>query len=424
MIQFVRALVVFAFLLVGRFAYAQEPDAVQVKVPGAELTVSVLTIGPGDHPFYKFGHNAILIHDAERKSDEVYNFGSFDYHSPTLIFDFLRGRLVYWLSVDDLDLTVAYYHGENRSISAQELALTPAERSELQNRLRLNALPENRNYHYDYYKDNCSTRVRDIVDTVTQGKLRSASSAPAAMTLRAHTNRLTADSLAVYLGLDVAMGARIDQPITRWEEMFLPSMLERSLRSASRPGAAEGALVPLVAKETVLLSADRAPVRAEAPQRLIAMGLVGLASGAALAALGRKRKQRLARVAYALLTMAISVVTGLLGSIFAFFWLATDHVVAHRNENLLLCSPLALALAVACVGLLRGKPAAEGRVRNLTAALAVCAVLAILFKLLPWSLQANGPFLALLVPVWLGAALGARKLPQHPAIASQLPKGP
>ncbi len=95
--------------------------------PGDDLTIFVLTFGPGDHPFFKFGHNAILV---QPKDDGglVYNFGTFQFDSPALIPKFLRGRFKYWLSVSRMEDTYASYVSDNRTIEAQELDLTPAQK--------------------------------------------------------------------------------------------------------------------------------------------------------------------------------------------------------------------------------------------------------------------------------------------------------
>ena len=61
-----------------------------------------MTMGPGDHPFFRFGHDAIWIRDRAARTDRVYNFGTFRFDSPRLILDFLGGRLTYWLSVSPL----------------------------------------------------------------------------------------------------------------------------------------------------------------------------------------------------------------------------------------------------------------------------------------------------------------------------------
>lgn len=402
------ALVMFCALLPfacwARDAHAGEP--------GSELTISLLTMGPGDHPFYKFGHDAILVHDAKLHRDDVYNYGTFDYRSPALIADFLKGRLRYWLSVQSLAVTIAHYRAEKRSILAQELALAPEQRRALADRLAHDALPENRYYRYDYYRDNCATRVRDAIDDVVGGRLRAASRAPARLTYRGHTARLTADDLPVYFGLDLAMGDAIDRPITQWEEMFLPSMVEQRLRQVTLAApSADGtaADAPLVARETLLLDADRAPLREMPPRWGLPMALVGTMIGAAFAILGcASRASRAARTAFGTALGFVGFGAGVLGCIFVFFWVATDHYVAHHNENILQCSPLGLALAVFAMGLTRGSERAKRLVASTTGVIAALSCAGLALKMLPWFDQANGPIISLFVPIWMGAAVGAR----------------
>ncbi|HXU00125.1 MAG TPA: DUF4105 domain-containing protein, partial [Polyangia bacterium] len=191
------------------------------------LRVFVMTMGPGDHPFFRFGHNAIWIRDQAALTDKVYNFGTFKFDSPRLIFDFLGGRLNYWLSVSPLARVVGEYRRENRSITIQELNLTAEEKAALQAALEVNARPENRLYKYDYFLDNCSTRVRDAVDRVVGGQLHAAARQPGRMTLRQHALRMTAQPLWLYLALDIVLGPQVDRPIDQWGEMFLPEKLAR-----------------------------------------------------------------------------------------------------------------------------------------------------------------------------------------------------
>src|SRR5262245_34594803 len=80
--------------------------------PGDELTVSVLTFGPGDHPFSKFGHDGVLVEDAASGTRLVYNYGTFSFRSIWLIPKFLVGKYHYWLSVTPLSSVVASYAAE------------------------------------------------------------------------------------------------------------------------------------------------------------------------------------------------------------------------------------------------------------------------------------------------------------------------
>lgn len=398
-------------LLVPLALVTLSPRAARAE-PGDELTVSVLTFGPGDHPFFKFGHNAILVHDERRRIDRVYNYGTFAFESWTLIPNFLKGKLKYWLSEQSLRGTIALYKRENRTIDEQVLDLTPEQRAEIAQALaKQEADPVLRYYKYDYYQDNCSTRVRDAVDVVTRGRLRAASTGPATMTWRDHTRRLTADDYAVGFGLDLAMGDFIDQKNTVWEEMFLPQRLQETLRKATleRP---DGGVVPLVKLERRLLAAPgRADALAAPPSRVPAMLAIGSVLGGALAALGAPaRTSRAARRALGALAAALGLVLGLLGSVFVMFWVATDHRVAYANENLFVCAPLALWLVGLGVKVARGRPRSDERFAKVTAALAALAVLGVVVKALPFFDQSNARALALLVPIWLGVAAGAARL--------------
>ncbi len=398
--------------------------AVARAEPGDELTVSVLTFGPGDHPFFKFGHNAILVHDDRRHVDRVYNFGTFAFESWTLIPNFLKGKLRYWLSEQSLRGTLALYKRENRTVDEQVLDLSPEQRLEIARALaKQEADPVLRYYKYDYYEDNCSTRVRDAVDTVTRGRLRAASTGPASMTWRDHTRRLTADDYLVGFGLDLAMGDFIDKKTSVWEEMFLPQKLQETLRKATleRP---DGTTTPLVKLERRLLSAPgRAEPLSAPPSRVAAMLAIGALLGGALAALGKPAQtSRGARRALGALAATLGLIAGVLGSIFVMFWVATDHRVAYANENLFVCAPLALWLVGLGVKIARGRPSTEERFAKVSAAIAAVAVLGVLVKVVPVFDQSNARALALLVPVWLGLAVGAARLLGRSPLTAASPK--
>lgn len=371
--------------------------------------ISVLTFGPGDPTFSKFGHNAIRVENPRvrgRERDLVYNYGTFRFDSPFLILDFLMGRFRYWLSVSTMADTLATYRARNRSVGEQELALTPEQARQLDAFLRHNALPQNREYLYDYYRDNCSTRVRDAVDRVLGGALsRQLSETPARLTFREHTLRLTAEDLPLYFGLDIAMNDHIDQPVTVWEESFLPGVLAGALEGVRVPRG--GREIPLVTRQRTLFRADRKPPPADPPHFLPYFLIAGVAVGGGLVGLsaGARRVGGL-RVLLSVLTGALGLAAGILGLLFLGLWLGTNHDVAYHNENLLLCAPWALALVASAPGLARGRPRAAARARRVALSLAAAALLALAIKVFPFADQDNSRILALLVPTWLGLAAG------------------
>jgi hypothetical protein len=394
---------------------------VAAAAPGDELTISVLTFGPGDHPFFKFGHNAILVHDDVRRADWVYNYGTFGFESPLLVVDFLKGKLRYWLSVQSLRGTIAAYKRENRTIDAQELNLTGAQKLELKRRLELNARDENKYYKYDYYRDNCSTRVRDPIDAITDGSVKAvAVGTPAQFSWRGHTQRLVADSPAFYFALHVAMGDVIDKKIDVWEEMFLPAKLQETLRKArvTLP-CAEGAPPsscgeqPLVKAERHLLTAQREPLRTAPPSWTLRCLLVGLLAGSVFAFLGdraRAATSKAPRVAFGALLSGFGALFGLLGCIFVMFWVATDHEVAWHNENILQCAPWLIVVGGSGIGVALGKARSIERAKKLVTAAAVAAFAGLLLKVLPMFDQDNAQIMAFTIPLWAGAALGLHRM--------------
>ena len=380
--------------------------------------VEVLTFGPGGHPFTRFGHNAIRIVDRQAHQDLVYNFGTFSIGGPDLIPDFLRGRLRYWLSVSPTESTLQDYRGENRSIEAQGLALSPDAQAELARRLAVNARRENRAYKYDYFRDNCSTRVRDALNAVTGGALRVAAGAAATETLRGQALRMAADDVPFYLALSIVLGPQTDRPVDAWAEDFLPQMLQRTLR-LTRIDDGNGPARPLVANERIVFAARRPLPLAAPPRWGWRFFGVGLAVGLAFAGLGRiGRRRALARVLLGLGLAFVGAVVGFLGTFLLGAWLFTPHEVVYRNQNILLLAPFALALGVLGWGVAFGWSGAIRKAFFVTAAALGLALLAILLKPL-LAHQQNGALIAFAVPMWLGLTLGTHAVSGIPAVKTR-----
>ena len=376
--------------------------------PADPLAVYVMTFGPGDHPFFKFGHDAIWIHDAAEGTDRVYNFGTFAFTGPRLILDFLHGRMTYWLSVSYLPATLESYERENRTIDVQELALAPGIKRALRARLDENARLENRSYKYDYFLDNCATRVRDAVDGATGGELRRSAHTPARLTLRQQALRMTADYWPLYLALDIVLGPDADRPIDRWGEMFIPQELARGLAAVTVPGPA-GAQ-PLVSEARALFPAQRPPPLETPPARGRLFLLAGTALGLLFFLLGwgatRPRVARPARLALrALLGLLLSVfglLVGFVGCFLVYVWTCTDHVVAHHNQNILLFAPWAIALAVVGIGVTFGRPWSGRAARAIALTALAGAIAAALLKIGIVRHQENERLLSFALPAWLG----------------------
>jgi len=377
--------------------------------PPPRYLIEVLTFGPGGHPFTRFGHNAIRVVDRQARQDLVYNFGTFSIGGPDLIPDFLRGRLRYWLSVSPTMFTLQDYRSENRSIEAQGLALSPDAQAELARRLAENARPENRAYKYDYFRDNCSTRVRNVLDAVTGGALRVAGAPAATETLRGQALRMAADDVPFYLALSIVLGPQTDRPIDAWAEDFLPQMLQRTLR-LTRIAEGNGPARPLVANERIIFAAKRPLPRAAPPRWGLRFFAAGVAVGLVFAGLGRLgRRRAVARVLFGLALTFAGVLVGFLGTFLLGAWLFTPHAVVYRNQNILLLAPFALALGVLGWGVAFGWAGAIRKAFFVTAAALGLAALSVVLKPL-LAHQENGALIAFAVPLWLGMTLGTRAL--------------
>ncbi|HEU4747291.1 MAG TPA: DUF4105 domain-containing protein [Gemmatimonadaceae bacterium] len=368
--------------------------------PGSELTIYLLTIGQGDEVWELFGHNAIWIKDRSDGSDITYNWGMFDFAQPNFLGRFLTGNTRYWMEGIDLEAMLQTYTRRNRSLLAQELSLTPTQRLSLKQALEENARPENKYYRYDYYRDNCSTRLRDMLDRALGGQLQTATTTRlTSESYRSHTQRLTQGNVPVYTGITFALGHPADRPISMWNEMFLPVRMANHLRTVRVTDSLD-AKVPLVRSEMALFTAGRGPEPAAPPNYLPWFLALGLALGGTLIALVRNAEGggRLALFGATAIATLWSLIGGLAGTALLAAWVFTRHYFMSWNENLLQLNPLSVALA-ALIPLsiygLRG----VSRARQLSAIVAALSLFGLIAQGMPFFRQLNGEMIALGLPI-------------------------
>lgn len=373
-------------------------------VPGSELTIYVMTMGQGDQVWERYGHNAIGIRDASTGSDIVYNWGIFSFEEPGFLGRFLRGEMMYWMAGQDAAGTLANYQYFNRTVEIQELDLSPPQRIMLRDFIEWNARDENKFYRYDYFLDNCSTRVRDALDRVLGGAIRQATDTLATgHTYRWHSLRLMAEDPLLSAGIDIGLGRPTDRPISAWEEMFIPMKVRDRLREIRVPDDS-GRLVPLVTSERVLFQATRTPERDAPPRRLPWLALAGVALGGAVVWLRRRVPGggRPARAA----AVVVALVLGAMGAALVFLRLATQHTAAWHNTNLFVYNPLWLPLVV--LPFLRGDGVRRAA-HLLASAVGILAGLGVLAALVPPFRQGSLAVIALAAPVALVTAVMLRE---------------
>ena len=394
----------------GRQDEEARTPAVAAPEPGSELRVWLLTAAPGDAVWERFWHNAIPVLDTRPGRDVAYNWGIFDFDQVDFVPRFLKGEMLYMMAPFQAGPMVDSYARANREIVLQELNLTPAERLALRDFADRNALPQNRDYFYAYFLDNCSTRVRDVLDLVLGGALEDRfGDEPTGTTWRYHTRRLTAVDPLLFTGMDLLLGTPGDDPITTWEEMFLPMTLRDAVRDVTLRNA-DGTLRPLVLSEQVAATSSRGPDPIRPPSWLPAYLALGLILGAAAALAGYRASAggRLARIFLGTFGAAWSLLGGAVGVILVLV-LFTDHQFMLWNENLFLFNPLALPLAFLIpLALVRSKGGRATRALALT--LVGLGAVGLLAQLLPVSRHQNELFFALVLPVHVGLAFALNRL--------------
>lgn len=369
-----------------------------------------MTMGPGAAVWERFGHNAIWIDDPSADPDTTYNYGLFDFHQENFLLRFAQGQMWYWMAGIPAEPDVRSYVRANRSVWLQELNLSPKAKIELVEFLRWNEQPENRFYHYDYYDDNCSTRVRDAIDRVIGGAIKSATdSLPTGTSYRFHTQRLTANDPVIFTALLLALGEGVDRPISAWEEMFLPLALREHIKRVTVPGP-DGVRAPLVIGERTLFESTAPPPPDKPPSWLGWYALIGIGMGLGVARLGvRARQAGSARIGLGTAAVVWGLVGGLAGTMLAGLWGLTDHTMAYHNENLLQLNPLILGLVLLAPLAVRGSVKAGRWATRLALILALLSVVGLLVQVLPGVDQINGPAIALALPIHLGFALALRR---------------
>ncbi|MCH7533037.1 MAG: DUF4105 domain-containing protein [Gemmatimonadetes bacterium] len=373
--------------------------------PGSRLRVWLLTTGPGDAVWERFGHNALRVLDTETGRDVAYNWGIFDFDQVDFVPRFLKGQMLYMMAPFSTAAMVDSYARANREVVMQELALTPSQRLMLLELAEVNALPRNRDYSYDYFLDNCSTRIRDLLDQVLGGALfEQLGTRETGTSYRTHTRRLTQIDPVVFTGMDVLLGSPGDRPISLWEEMFVPMTLRDAIRDATVTNG-DGLEVPLVMAEEVVVPSTRKTEPVRAVSWFWRYLVLGALMGGGLAWVGRRAATgaRSFRVLLGALASTWSLLAGVSGLILVLV-LLTDHWSMTRNESLFLLNPVSLPLVVLAPLALGGRDAAVRHARILGFVAVGVAALGLLFQLLPATAQQTGMLFALFLPIHIGLA--------------------
>ncbi|PKA82102.1 uncharacterized protein DUF4105 [Ulvibacter sp. MAR_2010_11] len=304
-----------------------------------EAEVSILTIGPGAQLYDKFGHSAYRVKDETTGLDLVFNYGVYDFDTPNFYTKFAQGKLLYKLDVSLYEPFFETYKAQNRWIKEQELNLTYYQKKNVFEFLQNNAKPENKFYKYDFFFDNCATKIRDVLVSVLGADLKyNDASVPEDYTFRELIQKNVYWNSWGSLGMDVAIGAVVDKKATAWEYQFLPDYVFEEAATATLQQ--RGGKTPLVKKSQTLF--QNSPTKEEQNFFASPLFFFGLLGVFIIIATFRDYKNKF-RSRY--LDVSISLITGLIGVFLLLLWVATDHTATANNYNLLWAFPLNIILA-------------------------------------------------------------------------------
>ncbi|MEI8059857.1 MAG: DUF4105 domain-containing protein [Ferruginibacter sp.] len=316
---FVRILLfLYCSLFTIHFSFAQD---------SSHLRISLLTCTPGEELYATFGHSAFRIVDSSSVSDVVYNYGTFNFEDDGFYIKFARGKLLYYISAENFIDFKYTYETTNRGITEQVLNLSAAEKTTIQHFLNENLKPENRSYKYDFFFDNCTTRLRDILKN----------NHDVAFTLRPVMPPGTTFRQAIYqyldkngkdwskLGIDILLGLRCDGVMSASDMQFVPDNLMKSLDSAGHS---------MILSHQDLYPIDQNNNKDALCSPLVVFTLLLLM----MAALGFV-KNKYVQIALQGFDGLLFFTVGTLGIILIFMWVATDHSMTKDNFNLIWAWP-------------------------------------------------------------------------------------
>lgn len=292
-----------------------------------QAKISVLTIGAGGSLNDAFGHNAFRVKDSSLNFDIIFDYGRFDFEAPNFYLNFVRGKLNYAMGASDFNEFLYNYKSQNRSVKEQVLNLSNTEKQKLFDFLINNYKPENRNYLYEFFYDNCATKIRDVSQIALNHKIHfKAPDHFESKNFRTLIHDNVHQNSWGCFGIDIALGSIIDRKATANEHMFLPEYIFAFYENATRLDTGENLVT-----QTHILNKQKGTLTTfnffTSP--LFIIGLLSILILYVTYFDFKKRQQS------TWLDVILFTITGAIGVLVLLLWFATNHTGTHNNYNLL-----------------------------------------------------------------------------------------
>lgn len=379
-------------------------DTMSPAERGEYLSLKILTLGQGDPVYVWYGHIAFVIEDSLSDRSLMFDYGVFDFRQDDFYRNFAMGRLLYEVAASYTEPRISYAESNRRNISEVTLDVPPEKRYEVYEYLLDNIKPENKKYLYHHYYDNCSTRIRDIIDMAVDGQFSAWSEQiPSPQSYREHIRRYSGGHFFMDFLLNFLQSGVIDREITLWDEMFLPDRLERALLEFSYTDA-QGKQVPIVSSQRQISSfpsREQIPEEPEAAWPTALLWGMGTAVLAAVLFYRHTRERRFGSTLYGIFTLLIGIIGGGLGTMLFVMMFFTDHDVTYGNLNIFLCSPVLLALIPLGILVIGRHRAAEIWLPRIWIVMGLSSITLLFIKLFSTIEQQNRLSIALIMPLTL-----------------------
>lgn len=300
----------------------------------SRIRISLLTCSPGNELYSTFGHSAIRMVDSLHYQDLVFNFGTFNFDDEGFYLKFIQGKLLYFLSTENFDAFCYNYQATGRSITEQVLNLTGDEKIKMRQELLDNAKEENKYYLYDFFFDNCTTRLRDLIEKHTHQKAAkndSASSYSFRYAIHQYLDKNNKDWSK--LGIDLLLGAHTDRIMTITESQFLPDKLMIALDELP------------AAKQLVAAKKERTPFQSTQFENSGISPLLLFSLVLLIYLLAFQFNKKINSLILSGMDGILFFSTGMIGIILVLMWTATNHAMCRNNFNLLWALPLNAIMA-------------------------------------------------------------------------------
>lgn len=330
-----RKTLLFFFLLISFSGFTQEVPLVPLD---EDAQISVLTMGPGKDLYDSFGHSAIRLKDLSLAIDVTYNYGVYDFSDPNFYAKFAKGQMRYVLDRRNTERFLRNYIDNNRWVKEQVLDLTPEEVQQMFEFLENNLKPENRAYNYDFFYDNCATKIPLIIDQIVPELKIDSSFVEQPQTFRTLIQENVHWNTWGSFGMDLGIGSVVDRTAPIYDHMFLPEYVFKAFEKAERVDG--GNARPMVKASKDLFVNEPEPLESNFWTSPL---LVCLLIGLLIIWLTYRDYKNERRSRY--LDAVLHIFLGLVGVIFLLLWFATDHYTTAYNYNLLWAFPLNLLLA-------------------------------------------------------------------------------